>query len=208
MLLLFSACLVPAAGAAPLPHLSVTQQNGVPLHLHALGGYEPEGRLLFMAAIYMTPSAASFTDNNSRRLEMRFNTDDSAFGGVTRLWLDGIAANSSRTQRSHLQASIDRLASYFRRPIRPGDRLVFDYIAIEQRTIVYYNDTALGSIPGREMFELMLQAWIGPNPVDAPMKAALLACLDGEIPESDVRRFRLIPFESRPQNTLRSVIPD
>jgi len=174
---LLSLCGAAAASAAQIEgvHFQPTIRVGedvLDLNGYALLRY----KVLFkgyVAALYLPPTAKpeQVLTKMPKRLEIEYFWDISAedFAVAT---VDGIAANVSSGQLRTLQPAIGEFNALYK-DVKPGDRYALSYDP-DSGTELSLNGNALGVVAGDEFAAAIFAIWLGENPLDAGLKAALL----------------------------------
>jgi Chalcone isomerase-like len=96
--------------------------------------------------------------------------------GLGRLMMRGIADNNSREDAARQLHSIAQITSLFsyRRTLKRGDLFGFDFVP-GQGTSLHINGVQQGElVRDPAFFPLVMRLWLGPQPADADLKAALL----------------------------------
>jgi len=128
----------------------------------------------YVAALYLgegvEPSAA--LSDVPKRLEAEYfwALDGEDFGPVT---LEGISRNVDAATLERLRPRIERFAGLFV-DVKPGDRYALTYVP-GRGTEVSLNGRPLGSVEGADFAAALFAVWLGPDPLDADLKASLLA---------------------------------
>lgn len=86
-------------------------------------------------------------------------------------WNKGFKKNQSKADMVALQPRLDAFNAFFT-DMKKGDELTFDFIA--EQTLVYINGHQAGSIAGNDFQQALLAVWLGKEPADDGLKAAML----------------------------------
>ena len=172
----FAAMLRPAA-AAEIEGVTFAEQveaDGATLHLHNVGllWY----RIFFkgyVAALYLpsgVPAAKVLTDVPKRlEIEYFWSIDGDQFGPAgEKVLRENVSADTVRSLRERL----DRIDALYP-SVRPGDRLSLTYVPGKGTTLAR-NDEPLGTIEGADFAAAYFAIWLGPEPIDADLRNALL----------------------------------
>ena len=133
------------------------------------------GRLsIDKAAIYRTPEDLVFIDA-ARRMEFMFVNDRKMSGRTfVRKFAEGIKINNTSDEVKDNMTKIKLFNSFFKRSIKKGDVLRFDYHK-DFGTRVYLNKRLLGEIPySLDLYRCLLNVWLGERPPSAKFKLGLL----------------------------------
>jgi Chalcone isomerase-like len=110
--------------------------------------------------------AADETRHVELRLLRSLSADDITSAIVTAV--EESAGDALPTLRSRL----DRLRTMFR-PAAAGESITLDYVP-GTGTAISANGEPLGTLEGKDLADVLLSVWIGPAPLDAGLKRALL----------------------------------
>ncbi|MDQ7048244.1 MAG: TonB family protein [Enterobacterales bacterium] len=91
---------------------------------------------------------------------------------MSRLIKQRIALNNPKSAWHPYTAQIVKIANLFKNPMQTGDQLDIDYIP-SQGTKIYLNKTLFLTIPQAEVFNLLLNIWIGNIPPSESFKIAI-----------------------------------
>ncbi len=83
----------------------------------------------------------------------------------------GVARNASLAAFERLRPALDALNALYR-DVRPGDRYALAYLP-GAGTTLSLNGLPLGTVPGAEFAASPFAIWLGDNPLDPRLKAAL-----------------------------------
>jgi len=127
----------------------------------------------YVAALYLPHGVAAdaVLTNVPKRLEIEYFWSIRADGFAQATW-DGVALNASPTERQALRLRIERLNALYE-DVEPGDRYALTYVP-GIGTELAFNGEPLGSIEGADFAEALFAIWLGPQPLDASLKAQLL----------------------------------
>lgn len=128
----------------------------------------------YVAALYLGEGVApeAVLTDVPKRLEAEYfwRIDGEDFGPVTRI---GMARNVDAATLAGLRPRLDRFAALFQ-DVTPGDRYALTYLP-GVGTEVSFNGVAKGTIEGADFAAALFAIWLGPQPLDGDLKAALLA---------------------------------
>ncbi len=165
------------ASAAPL-------LNGVAVHTE-LGDEQ------FIAGLYVdSPSASAsqiLSADENKRIQVRVLAEDLSSRRFKRMWIEGMAINSSRED---LQKNAQKMADFsnmLRIKLIAGDILTVDR-SMNDGVTVSLNGTTLGKIEDRTFFDLLLRTWIGSVPLSSGFRSNLLG--NGEVPSDLLARYQ------------------
>lgn len=167
-------------GDTTLPDSVTINGTNVALQLNG-AGY----RTKFVFKVYV---GALYTDSrvNSRdavqalpgpkRVAMYMVYDEVSHEKMASAWQDGFADNSSDEQLQKLQSRLSTFISYFP-DLKAGDIVLLDYIPASG-TRVTINGAEKGVIEGADFNSALLDVWLGEEPADDDLKAAMLSVVD------------------------------
>lgn len=159
---LFAVASWPAA-AAPL-------LNGVAVHTEL-------GKEQFIAGLYAdspTDDAATLlSSNQNKRIQVRVLADALSSRRFKRMWIEGIAINSSHADLQDNAQHMADFSNMLRVKLMQGDILTIDRDAQAGMTISL-NGTSLGTIDDPQFFDLLLRTWIGSVPLSSSFRDNLL----------------------------------
>lgn len=115
-----------------------------------------------------------------KRMELRIIADRLSARNFAQQWSEGISINNSSDDWRNQAAQIVAFSKLFQQNLTTGDHVVIDYIP-ETGTEVSVNGSPLGKVPGKELFPLLLRAWIGASPPSEAFKSGIL----GKLPAAD-----------------------
>ena len=87
-------------------------------------------------------------------------------------WNEGFSENSSEQLLNPLRERLTEFNKLFP-ALHKGDVVYLDYIP-NKGTLLTFNDKVLGVIAGEDFNIALLKVWLGENPVDSDLKAAML----------------------------------
>jgi len=165
------------ATAAPL-------LNGVAVHTE-LGDEQ------FIAGLYVdSPSDSAskiLSADENKRIQVRVLAEDLSSRRFKRMWIEGMAINSSRED---LQKNAQKMADFsnmLRVKLIAGDILTVNR-SMSDGVTVSLNGTTLGRIEDRTFFDLLLRTWIGSVPLSSGFRSNLLG--NGEVSSELLARYQ------------------
>jgi len=126
------------------------------------------------SAIYRTPEDLIFIDA-ARRMEFKFVMDKNISGkAFARKMAEAMKINNEVSALKDNMESIKLFKSFFKRKIKKGDVMRFDYHS-DFGTRVYLNSRLLGEVAdSREFYRFVLSTWLGDRPPSAQFKFGIL----------------------------------
>jgi hypothetical protein len=170
--------VAPLAGAATVEGAQFPDHyewNGAAMRLNGVGVLRYRIFIKgYVAALYLgkgvTPVQA--LADVPRRIEIEYRWSISAADFV-RVTNQQISRNSDEETFARLRSSIDQLNGLYT-DVRPGDRYSLTYVP-GVGTELALNSVPRGLIAGAEFSAVLFALWIGPTPVDVPLRKALLS---------------------------------
>lgn len=125
-------------------------------------------------ALFSTAEDLAFVDA-ARRMEFKFITKRKISGrSFVRKIAESMKINNEKTALNENMANIKSFMSFFKKPIKKGDVLRFDYHD-SFGTRVYLNKRMLGEIPySRAFYRCLLNVWVGDRPPSAKFKSGIV----------------------------------
>ncbi len=161
--------------------------DGSTLQLNGVGEAKQLGSALYLGGLYLTQPTndkAIISDNSlSRRMSFRFNSRISS-RAWKRLWIEYISINTAKDELLPFTTDVQTFVGLFQGAIKVGDQLTIDFIP-DQGTIVIINGVNLGTIEKVEFFNLILNTWIGPRPLNEDFQLAILGIKKNKKAEND-----------------------
>ena len=152
--------------------------GGVPLVLNGAGLRTKLMLKIYVIGLYL-PARTTSADAviNSKQLRRAHLVMKRGLGAGT-VWdafEDGIEANNSPAELTALKPKLDEIERLFNElgEVAENDALDIDFGA-DGSTSVRYKGQPKGSIAGTDLQQALLKIWLGKNPVQNDLKAALL----------------------------------
>jgi chalcone isomerase-like protein len=151
---------------------------GVPLVLNGAGLRTKLMLKIYVVGLYVptrTKSAdAVIGSKQLRRVRLVMKRGLGA-GTIWDAFDEGIQANSSPAELAALKPKLDQVEKLFKEfgDVAEGDTIDIDFTA-DGATNVAFKGQPKGSIAGTDLQRALLQIWLGKNPVQSDVKAALL----------------------------------
>jgi len=126
---------------------------------------------LYLAVRHSTPDEI-LSDPRAKSIVMNILYHEVSAERLIAAWNDGFAGNSTPEDLKNLQDRVNQFNALFS-PVRKGDVIKLVYLP-QQGTQVWINDTLKGAVAGEDFQRALLEIWLGPKPVDADLKEAML----------------------------------
>lgn len=163
-----------AADVAGVKVPDTVEVDGKSLKLNGAGVRKKFVAKVYVGALYVeTPSKdastlISSTQIKSMRLHMLRDVKGSSVSGAI---ADGFSRNS-KAAMPQLQSRLDQLAKMIP-DVSEGETIELTWIP-DKGTLVIVRGTTAGTITGRDFADALFAVWLGPDPVQADLKLALL----------------------------------
>lgn len=151
--------------------------DGAPLVLNGAGVRSRVFIKVYVAGLYLpqksNQASAIAQVNGPRRLVLRMMRSLDA-QTLTDALEEGVRNNSSATELAQAKAAMDDLVAQMRKigKLNEADAVVIDLTP--QLTRVSVNGRAAAQVAGASLPSALLRIWLGENPVEGSLKAALL----------------------------------
>ena len=131
---------------------------------------------LYVGALY-TEEKADTRDavqamNGPKRVLMHMIYDEISQKKMAGAWREGFEENTSDAQMHKLQERLQAFIKLFP-DLKEGDIVYLDYIP-GTGTRVIINEQLKGTIAGEDFYHALLDVWLGDEPADDDLKAAML----------------------------------
>ena len=133
---------------------------------------------VYVAALYLTQKQtdanAVISDTGNKRVSMHFLREldaETLLKGMN----EGFADNNDAAEMSAIEPQMKQFRDMMTsaKEVKKGDVIVLDFTSAG--TQVNINGRSLGVVEGEAFNQALLRVWLGSNPVDAPLKKAMLA---------------------------------
>lgn len=175
LLLSWNAGAVEVAGVKLADSINVGNQN---LVLNGAGLRTKFFFKVYVAALYLpvkkTSESAVIADENPQRIALHMLRDLSEKKFMD-AFLEAIEANHTKTEMVMLHDQIKQMTDIFKlvQNAHSGDVITMDYLP-SVGTEIAVNGVTYGTIAGGMFHRALLKIWLGSEPVQADLKAALL----------------------------------
>jgi Chalcone isomerase-like len=170
--------------AAELEGVTLEDRVRVDAQELQLNGFGLRTRALFfkiyVGGLYLpeksTSAAAALTARGAKRIQLTMVREADAEQFVESI-LYGLRANHSEAQLAAVRLQTDHLMGMIRRigTSQKGAIIVLDYAPSSDGTTLFVNGKPAGRpMAGEEFFRTLMRIWLGENPVQLDLKAALL----------------------------------
>ena len=152
--------------------------GGVPLVLNGAGLRTKVMLKIYVVGLYLptrtTSADAVINASQPRRVHLVMKRGLGA-GTVWDAFEEGIEANNSPAELAALKPKLAEIERLFNElgEVAEGDAIDID-LSADGATSVKYKGQSKGTIPGADLQRALLKIWLGKNPVQGDLKAALL----------------------------------
>jgi hypothetical protein len=152
--------------------------GGTPLVLNGAGLRTKLMLKIYVVGLYLpakTTSADAVIASKQPRLARLVMKRGLGAGTVWDAFEEGIDANSSPAELAAIKSELAQIEKLFNDlgEVKEGDVIDIE-LGADGSTSVKYNGQAKGSIPSANLQSALLKIWLGKNPVQTDLKAALL----------------------------------
>jgi chalcone isomerase-like protein len=150
--------------------------GGRPLVVNGVGVRSKLVLKLYVVALYVPKPAKEVNEvlaGAPRRIQMNLLHTVPSTEIVDAL-LDTMADNSSAAELAAVKPETDRLVALIRpfKQVKQGDVITLDFV--NGATVLGWNGTFRGRIPGERFNRALTRIWLGPKPVQEDLKKKLL----------------------------------
>lgn len=175
--LLFAATLTWAAEVAGVNVPDQVQgPSGDALRLNGAGVRSKFFIKIYVGALYLpqqtNKASEAISMPGNKRVLMHFVYDDVSAKKITQGWKEGFSNNLDQAGLSAIAPRLESFNGLFE-DMAGDDRVVFDYVPAEG-TRVSVKGVDKGVIEGEDFMRALLSVWLGDEPADARLKAAML----------------------------------
>lgn len=166
--------------------------------LNGVATHSELGTEQFIGGLYTSTLSTSNSNilsaQEDKRLQVRVLTDQLSSRRFKRMWIEGMAINSSPAELERHAKNMATFSNLLKVKMIAGDILSVD--RTDDVVRVSINDTTLGEIDDPQFFDLLLRTWIGPVPLSSDFRGDLLVA--GSIKPGPLSRFESTrPTEER-----------
>jgi colicin import membrane protein len=180
MALVLSSAAVMANAADDAVH-TVKLANGSDVVLNGVGEARELTGSLYLGALYLEHRSSNpdviATSVWSKRISMRISADKLYGRRLGQLWRERIAINSDRKLVTELGKEVMQFVDALKDTFVKGDEIAIDFLP-EKGTSISVNGTEIARIKKPQLYELLVQAWVGEKPPTAQFKVGVLGSAD------------------------------
>jgi len=150
--------------------------NSKPLVLNGTGIRSKFIFDIYIGSLYLeekqTNTSAIYNAKGQKSIRMHFLYDEVSQEKLVSGWNDGFEGNNSEEELAKLKSRINQFNSFFIR-VKKGDTIYLNFFPSIGTEIVI-NNSRKGIIKGNDFFTAILKIWLGDDPADEDLKAAML----------------------------------
>ncbi len=155
----------------------VTLENGENLVLNGIGLREKFWVDVYVGSLYLRKKTDSVADilssQGAWRIQMDFVYEEVDHEKLVTGWQEGFHKNQEKDVINSISDRMDRFYSFFNENAVEKDQFILDYIPAKG-TKVSKNGKQLGTIPGVDFRNAVLEIWLGNFPADDDLKRGML----------------------------------
>ncbi len=155
--------------------LEVSLDKNTQVSLFSIAVHRESLHDIYIAAVFAPSNIENYQQLSdpsiAKRMSFKFLSKYST-RQMSRLVKQRIALNNSKSSWHPYTEQIVKIANLFKAPMQSGDQLDIDYIP-NQGTKIYLNKTLFLSIRQPEVYDLLLNIWMGNIPPTEAFKAAI-----------------------------------
>jgi len=151
-------------------------ENSKPLILNGAGIRSKFVFDIYIGGLYLeekqTTTHAIYNAGGQKSIRMHFLYGEVSQEKLVSSWNDGFESNNSEEELKKLKPRIDQFNDFFI-SVKKGDSIHLNF-SPSRGTEVVINNTNKGTIKGHDFFTAVLKIWLGDEPADEDLKAAML----------------------------------
>ncbi|MEM7564448.1 MAG: chalcone isomerase family protein [Pseudomonadota bacterium] len=132
---------------------------------------------IYVGSLYLTEKSTDVAEVLSKpgplRIQLDFVYKEVSREKLLEAWRDGFEKNQSEASMTKLKARIEQFYAYFDKAAVAKDRYQFDYLP-ELGTRISINNEVVGTIPGMDFKNALVEIWLGNHPADKNLKRSML----------------------------------
>ncbi len=152
-------------------------QTSAALVLNGIASYENLRKEFYIASLYATnPSSAPLeiiNSNQSKRMAIKVTAQRWSPRRWSLMWQNDIAINNPYASDEEIINQLMTFSGFLEKPLIAGDEVIIDYIAT-QGTSVFINNIKIMQTTTAQLFNHLLNAWIGKYPPSGEFKKQIL----------------------------------
>jgi len=179
------------------------------LTLNGIASYELLRKEIYIAALYLIEPSDNpntiLTSNQSKRMAIKVTAKRWSPRRWSRMWQNDIAINNPFANDDELTNHLMLFSGFLDAPLTRGDEILIDYIAT-QGTSVSINNVKIIQTPTSQLFNYLLNVWIGKLPPSGDFKRRILNPDNDDIGQTLKSRFNSINYTHERSQLISSWI--
>ncbi len=159
-----------------LPETLTLHTDDTPLVLNGAGIRRKFFFRIYVGALYLPrkveTAEAVLALPGPKRVRMHFLYEEVSRDKLANGWEEGFEANQDGATLAKLRPRLERFNALFP-DVKRGDVIDLDYLP-GRGTEVWINDSLAGRIAGEDFYRALLMVWLGAQPADDDLRAAML----------------------------------
>jgi hypothetical protein len=155
----------------------IKNEDGQTLVLNGMGLREKVWVDVYVGSLYLPSKSGDVAEILSTpgpwRVQLDIVYKEVSREKLLKGWREGFEKNQNPETLQQLQSRIDEFYAYFDTNAVKKDQYIFDYLPA-QGVRVSKNEQQLGSIPGEDFRNAVLEIWLGNYPADKKLKKGML----------------------------------
>lgn len=155
----------------------ITVENGEKLILNGIGLREKFWVDVYVGSLYLPVKTSNVADilssQKAVRVQMDFIYEEVDQEKLVTAWREGFHMNQEKNVINALAERMEQFYGFFNENAVEKDQFIIDYIP-GKGTTVSKNGKILGTIPGIDFKNALLQIWLGNFPADENLKSGML----------------------------------
>ncbi len=187
----------------------ILSQASAALILNGIASYENLRKEFYIASLYVTaPSSdpqAIINSNQSKRMAIKVTAKRWSPRRWSLMWQNDIAINNPYGSDKDVTNQLMVFSGFLEKPLTAGDEIIIDYIAT-QGTSVFINNIKIMQTPTAQLFDHLLNAWIGKFPPTGEFKKQILSAASNANSKDLKARYNSINYVSERSQLIASWI--
>ncbi len=155
----------------------ITVENGEKLVLNGIGLREKFWVDVYVGSLYLTGKTSNIADilssRKAWRIQMDFIYKEVDKEEFVNAWREIFQKNQSEETLAAIKDRLEEFFGFFDENLFAKDRYTYDYIP-GKGTIVSKNNKVLGTIPGEDFRNALIEYFLGNYPADSDLKSGML----------------------------------
>lgn len=184
-------------------------QLGYALTLNGIGSYQQLRKEFYIGALYLSENSddpkAILSQSGSKRMALKVTTKRWSPRRWSLQWQNDIAINNPFSNDKELTRDLMTFTGFLQENLKTGDEIIIDYITAKG-TKVSINGVTIIQTKTDEMFNYLLNVWIGKLPPSGEFKARILNQLDDNQADELLKRYNSVSYDDKRRKMVASWI--